>query len=1359
MIHTKFFRKIFEMKNIVILIFLMGIISTNLLCSNNKNYNKYNENFQNFNQNNFINLENQNLDENNNYEGIGSAWNATHWANRTDIGLSTSFSNGSYGIIDIPMDNNWEGYRLDANIYNIYDSRNWCNGTFNYGTDDGTYGVSENDTIDIQNSFQNWTFYARDITTIATNRMSGNYINSGSRDYLELAMENGSEYIAGYWWWSYDAGDKCMWNSTFHIERGRVIDCILNFDVNPAKIVDLNVFALSIYINNIKIYSIGTFELENEIGANTWGHKSIPMFKWSNQTNVFSNAPINNSDISISIALEALGSNMRGFSDRERQIIYIDNIELIVKAEVKPNQIGLKLNNTDVNTVNWGIGYLNYNPSIHWKGNIAKINFSATDPVVLGNYTVHLKMDSIFYIYKTTLETTYETNIASLGAKFSIINNSKIEWLLYDYIQVPDGYIEQYFTLNFQKDINITGVYEPQFPSVNILSQCNIGIRGEIKVPVVNISSTPDGFWKFTALSPNYIKAVNIFENKSGGWVKNKTILSGRMVNIRANITISNSYEDISSYINNTYAKLIIKFPNGSIWTERTEVKSCDNNGFINFTVFQIPNINNPKYIAGEYNIIIIWNNTYNSGALNETGLIITKFIVIHQSTLKPDQDKYYFENIIENSIINLKVSFYDSINNEPITDAAVYTYNLPYPSGLRLNFSEISPGYYFLEFNISGASLGNNTLTINAKSPYFIDKEINITIYVIRETELNVKEYPLAQVYWNENITIHLNYTERKSGQGINGTISYNWNGQNQLIRIASGIYNITLNTSKYAVNEIHSFTINATKIGYQTQSITIKIEIKERLTFLDNIFLNGVNQTENKTITLTSGMLLNITVQYKDTLLSGNYLRNADVRISGNGLNKSLQDNSIFTFYNITLNTTELDIGANFLTIKAKKNNYTIATTTITVIINARATYYRLYLNGANYTDGHLFKIDINQEINVTIEYRDSLTKRHISNANITLVDIGKLEENLTNENYNLTINSNILGQGVNLLTILCEKEGYESISIKFSIEVLKRETSLTLWINGINKTSEPSIDVIFGEVINLSISYIDNKTKEFINGAIISITGKGINQNFTEYSGLERYQILLDSSNLNIGITFLTIFAQRNNYQEITILLRVNVERIKCLVNLESGGSSIRAELGKKVEIKIILTEEISGKKIEGANVTYTWELGEGTFKEIGDGVYSITLENIPLGNYIITVSISAGDEYEFNRFEISLNVVKPQEETLLYQILSIGFTIAAIGLVGYLIAYQKVLKYPKPVRKIRKFKKHFKKKKEGIITEVISREDGIKTEYSKYLGKINKDIKARVGQSKEIDITKENAISKKSINNNDGGEIKK
>ena len=74
---------------------------------------------------------------------------------------TVSFSEGSYGTSEMSLGSGWEGIELKANINDLTDERNWNNGTFNYGDDNGT-NPGENDTKWIENNFKIGLF---DLTT------------------------------------------------------------------------------------------------------------------------------------------------------------------------------------------------------------------------------------------------------------------------------------------------------------------------------------------------------------------------------------------------------------------------------------------------------------------------------------------------------------------------------------------------------------------------------------------------------------------------------------------------------------------------------------------------------------------------------------------------------------------------------------------------------------------------------------------------------------------------------------------------------------------------------------------------------------------------------------------------------------------------------------------------------------------------------------------------------------------------------------------------------------------------------------------------------------------------------------------
>ena len=511
-------------------------------------------------------LESNDISLGNINSGLGTPWNITHWANRTDYNLQANFGNNSYDQVDMPLDNDWVGYSLESSIYDLYDSRNWNNGSFHFG-DNNTYATGANDSLYIANSYQNWTFQVNDAID-DINIMSGNYLDTNAvtpvdtqnHDALELRMDGFWHTGSGGDRYRYDTGDKCSWESTIHIPRGTVIDSWIEFQINPINIISFNSWEFRVYLNGIQVFSEGLFTLKQR-GQNAWHSFSIPQGLWINTSDVYQTTYINDTTINIEVALEytATGASY-GFEDGENidyQQLLVDNVELITKAEALPSDLQLKINNTNVGDIGWGRGQADLNGN--WQDIDGKIftNFSSNDIGDFGAFSINLQTDLNLFARKDTPESNFETSEASLGTSFSVSNDSMVDWLCYGRVKVPTGYEETELKITFPNDITITSVFDPQNPSINVLSQCDNSSQGILTIPVKTISATPDGFWKFQGVSPNYCEDVIIQNNATGMWLQSNNFLSGSYINISAKI--SNS-PVISSYIQNTKAVLQMRF-------------------------------------------------------------------------------------------------------------------------------------------------------------------------------------------------------------------------------------------------------------------------------------------------------------------------------------------------------------------------------------------------------------------------------------------------------------------------------------------------------------------------------------------------------------------------------------------------------------------------------------------------------------------------------------------------------------------------------------------------------------------------------------------------------------------------------
>lgn len=94
------------------------------------------------------------------------------------------------------------------------------------------------------------------------------------------------------------------------------------------------------------------------------------------------------------------------------------------------------------------------------------------------------------------------------------------------------------------------------------------------------------------------------------------------------------------------------------------------------------------------------------------------------------------------------------------------------------------------------------------------------------------------------------------------------------------------------------------------------------------------------------------------------------------------------------------------------------------------------------------------------------------------------------------------------------------------------------------------------------------------------------------------------------------------------------------------------------------------------------------------------------------------------------QISWNVIvdDPFPEPFIFRVLLIVASIAGLSIGGYLVAYQKILKYPKPVRKVRKYRRTLTRKKEPIVS-ILKRESAFKKEYSQELHKTSSFLRGK------------------------------
>ena len=874
---------------------------------------------------------------------------------------------------------------------------------------------------------------------------------------------------------------------------------------------------------------------------------------------------------------------------------------------------------------------------------------------------------------------------------------------MYFPVVIPGSYQTNYF-FNVSKPINwnVTHLIDP-YGNDKISQVLETSGTGNSTLVIPN-EIIVNGRWKIVAESPNYVLNTKIWKWVDTSWEESTNFETSDVIKI--NCTIDN---DLILNLELTSASLLIYYPNGTEWSQAYQELSPDSFGNVEFNNFTLGALNAS---VGKYILKFKWNNI----KLSQIGFSSLNFENTHNTILSRanDQDPIVTP-IYTGDTILIKVNYTDTDVGVGIFNAYV-NYTIDNETAITGDMVYFGGGIYMAEIDTTSWQNGLYNVSISADKPYYKSqyKDRIIQLEVTERTTLSSPQIGGVTVPWGSNKTINISYNV-SNNQGISGAIiDCDWDLNYYIIQeVGLGHYNIMLNTTFKKI-DIHMLKINASKDGYENREIYIPINIRKIYTNITYIQPEPVNFNSNVSIQLKFGNI------DSDILISG-----AELKISSEFDSQYWDSSKYFYFeptlgtYNVTFNSSIFNgVGTFQIYTTLNRTYYSNASTLINIFIIDISTSLNLYLDGVEKTiDGYIERT-VNQLINITVLYRDSLTNNHIENASIKLSG-GGISENLTEnsvlKHYWVIINTTSLNQGINFLTIYARKGGFIPYSILFTVEINERETSILILLNGENKTLEQSIELPIRDYLNITIKYADAESKYHIENATVQLIGEDLSVILMENLALEQYSITINTSQLDIGVRFLTIYAQKTNYQPYSALLSINVKRINTEISTISGETTINAKPGQSVTLSVILKDLDFNQTVKNAIVTYSWVFGQGNLLDSNnDGIYEVILVNVHEGTHTITISVYVGDDYDFKRFKLTLNVVRYPEEALLFQILTVLGITAALCVGGYLVAYQRVLKYPKPVRKIHKYKSSLKKRNAPKV-EILSRKSLVKKIY--------------------------------------------
>ena len=425
-------------------------------------------------------------------------------------------------------------------------------------------------------------------------------------------------------------------------------------------------------------------------------------------------------------------------------------------------------------------------------------------------------------------------------------------------------------------------------------------------------------------------------------------------------------------------------------------------------------------------------------------------------------------------------------------------------------------------------------------------------------------------------------------------------------------------------------------------------------------------------------------------------------------------------------------------------------------TVIFPDTQTNLHVFFNGINKTLNPIFEVPLNTPLNITVRYPDD-NGVHIRYATIQLSGnlTGTLIENFNFGQYTIIIDTSELSLGEYRFNIVAHRINYEARIIRPILTVPKYPTNdLELYLNGENKTSDPFYDVAINKLLNVTIKYKDI-TETHIPNATVQLTGEGIEENLIEDSVFKQYSIIINSTiKLTLGQNNLIIRAEEANFQETKINPRITLRRINTEIRPVLGTNKIKIAPGGRATILIYIYDTDFEKRIKGAAVrvvTYVWGNREGILTDSdNDGSYEVVINNVPEGTHSLIINVFGSNIYNFESYEFIIIADVQKGGLLLFQVLLTIFIITSVGLGGYLYVYQKILIFPKPVRKVRKFQRTLRKIKAPHV-DILGRKKAFTSTYKEELKKSSRFLKGKpISEITEMEKVSKNILPKKDQN---------
>jgi hypothetical protein len=683
---------------------------------------------------------------------------------------------------------------------------------------------------------------------------------------------------------------------------------------------------------------------------------------------------------------------------------------------------------------------------------------------------------------------------------------------------------------------------------------------------------------------------------------------------------------------------------------------------------------------------------------------------------------------------INVSLRYFELSTFSPITLGSV---NISGPNVFSIGMT-YSAGLYQYTLNTDNFTVGSYTFSIYAISANHTSQTLSFVVtinprfsamdlFINGENQTIIRNYE-CEIQNILNISVRY-YDLEGQFSIIAASVNFSGPGYNNMSAIyQNNFYQFQLNTSVFGFG-LFSFTISAKGMNYTQQLLIFTLRIHPRQSGV-NLFLNNNNATLTKAITLELFEEFNISINYFDQQTL-DLIIPASISIIWNDGNDSLVLNN--GLYRKSFDTNVFGTGIHSITITMQSGYHSAQSISFTLTIIPKSTAIELYLQNINATILRSTEIEFGRQLNITLAYYIANSGVSLTPANVSIQGLSQgtvLVMSYSGTQYQILINTNVYSIGIYYLTITASAMGYEAQSTIVTLKITPISTKLELFLNDINSTISPSIEIPLRSMINIKFYFLTQVSSSPISTADLSLSIPGSSTQLLVAQS-DHYILSLNVSQLGIGVHFLTLLASKGGYVESSMVIRVTVIQIPANVTTAEFQDFVTLNVNEKSTVDLVLRNSITGEYLTGATMKYNFEGTEGyLIDKNGTGHYTGDFSFKEPGTYKILITVFNGYDYNIEPLELTVVVIDPnagKDNTVAITVLGILFGVVMTGVVAYMVYF----KYPKMVRMIRKVRNGLGKAKSVPLNNLKSYNELIKETHAKWTkdlskGKINRMI---------------------------------